>query len=456
MLLQAFAGTSQNIGIGTNQPKAKLHVADSSVLYSATGLAATATNATPVNGPGRRFLWYSPKAALRAGYSSGAQWDDAYIGDYSIALGYGPRASGSRSFAVGEHTQALGTASVALGLGTVASGDYSFAIGNYNTASGNSSFAGGNQSIADADHAFSFGPYAKALGHQSLALGLQAEANGNASIAIGNNARSDGFASIALGFATWASKEQAVAISRAHANGFSSFGFGNSSYAVGDTSIAMIGGDAYGTKSVAFGNSRADGDYAFVFGDNAHAPSGYETVFGRYNTAYTPISKTGWASSDRLFVIGNGTADSRSNALTVFKNGNVGIMTAQPNARLSVSGDASKTGGGMWAVWSDARLKKNIVPYQSGLKEILQISPVRFQYNELSGEEDTSKNYVGIIAQEIEKILPATITIKKDDVLEDKRMFDGSELIYTLINAVKEQQQKIEALEKKIILLENK
>jgi len=58
-------------------------------------------------------------------------------------------------------------------------------------------------------------------------------------------------------------------------------------------------------------------------------------------------------------------------------------MTAMPDARLSVNGNASKSGGGVWAAWSDARLKKNIVPYNAGLKEILQINPVRFQYNEL-------------------------------------------------------------------------
>jgi hypothetical protein len=59
---------------------------------------------------------------------------------------------------------------------------------------------------------------------------------------------------------------------------------------------------------------------------------------GRYNTDYTPNSTTSWNEKDRLFVIGNGTKDKRSDALVVLKNGKVGIGTSEPAEKLEVTG----------------------------------------------------------------------------------------------------------------------
>jgi hypothetical protein len=54
------------------------------------------------------------------------------------------------------------------------------------------------------------------------------------------------------------------------------------------------------------------------------------TAFGRYNVGGG--TKTSWVSSDPLFELGNGISDaSRSNALTVYKNGDTKV-----NGKLSV------------------------------------------------------------------------------------------------------------------------
>ncbi|HRD57328.1 MAG TPA: tail fiber domain-containing protein [Ferruginibacter sp.] len=381
---------AQNIGIGIDTPAAKLHVTGNVVFSMPNAAPGVPTEPPPVNGAGRRLMWYPEKAAFRVGYTDASSWSFDNIGTYSFAAGY--------------NTKARSNGAVSIGTGNDVSGLYGTALGYYNRVLGY-----GGSSIGAANRSES--SYSFTAGGDNIAKGMW-------SVAIGNNNDAQAENSIAIGAYSFASGKHSVAL--------------------GKTNIAS-------------------GDYSFAANAYTEARSFNETVFGRYNTLTIPNSSTRWIESDRLFVIGNGTSDgSRSNALTIFKNGNVGIMTAMPDARLSVNGNASKSGGGVWAAWSDARLKKNIVPYNAGLKEILQINPVRFQYNELSGEEDLDQNYVGIIAQEIEKILPSTITIKEDDHFKDKRMFDGSELIYTLINAVKEQQQKIELLEKKITLLENK
>ena len=83
----------------------------------------------PVEGSGTRLMWYPGKAAFRAGYINGTQWDDANIGNYSVAIGESVRASGDNG--------------VAFGLRTTAANGSSFAVGEDNTASGFASVAMG-------------------------------------------------------------------------------------------------------------------------------------------------------------------------------------------------------------------------------------------------------------------------------------------------------------------------
>ena len=118
-----------------------------------------------------------------------------------------------------------------------------------------------------------------------------------------------------------------------------------------------------------------------------------------------------------------------------------------------------KLGVGFWATFSDRRVKKDIRPYTRGLNEIKQINPVWYKYNELSGYKDTENDYVGIIAQEMEHVLPNTVSEFDDSNnsgISDKKQFNGSEVMWTLVNAVKELTQKIKTLEARIKELEKK
>lgn len=99
-----------------------------------------------------------------------------------------------------------------------------------------------------------------------------------------------------------------------------------------------------------------------------------------------------------------------SQIMTFLSNGRVGIGAYTPDQLLTVGGEASKIGGGFWATFSDRRVKKDIRPYTRGLNEIKQINPVWYKYNELSGYKDTETDYVGIIAQEMEHVLPSTVS----------------------------------------------
>ena len=50
-------------------------------------LGAFGTGVIPATGFGVRLMWHPAKAAFRAGFVNGTQWDAANVGDYSVAMG---------------------------------------------------------------------------------------------------------------------------------------------------------------------------------------------------------------------------------------------------------------------------------------------------------------------------------------------------------------------------------
>lgn len=66
----------------------------------------------PHEGAGGRLMWYPGKAAFRAGYVPGTQWNDANIGIGSTALGINTTADGDHSFVMGQNASAAGQVGV--------------------------------------------------------------------------------------------------------------------------------------------------------------------------------------------------------------------------------------------------------------------------------------------------------------------------------------------------------
>jgi hypothetical protein len=122
-------------------------------------------------GAGRRLMWYPAKSAFRVGGVDGDQWDDTYIGNYSIAMGWNPKANAYYSIAMGDRTTASGGVSTAMGGQTTASANYSTAMGYQTTASGTASTAMGNRTTASGDYSIAMGQYVKASAQNSIAIG---------------------------------------------------------------------------------------------------------------------------------------------------------------------------------------------------------------------------------------------------------------------------------------------
>lgn len=126
------------------------------------------TGTIPAEGSGTRLLWYPGKAAFRAGYINGTQWDDANTGAYSAATGYNVRASGDYSLAQGYSTTAANTGSVAIGQYCTASGAASVALGYYaHTNARQGSFVFADRSVLDDGDPFTDEAFRAGVNHSA-------------------------------------------------------------------------------------------------------------------------------------------------------------------------------------------------------------------------------------------------------------------------------------------------
>ena len=140
------------------------------------GFVTTGTfgsGAVAPSGAGTKMFFNPRKAAFRAGNINGTQWDDANIGNYSMALGQNVTASGIGSVAFGGSNTASGNSSAAFGSVSYATSDAAFVGGLFNTASGIASTAFGYRSLASgvASTALGNDNYARSFGETVIGIG---------------------------------------------------------------------------------------------------------------------------------------------------------------------------------------------------------------------------------------------------------------------------------------------
>lgn len=419
------------VGINTATPQAMLHVKDSSVLFTGAATLPVSAGNPPVSGAGSRMMWYPDKAAFRAGNVNFTQWDKDNIGDYSFATGRDTRAIGDGSTAMGEVTEASGPGCTAMGRNTHASNYISTTMGHFTVASGYISTAMGYNTDATGDYSTAMGLGTKASGVRSTAMGSFTTASGVHSTAIGSNTTASGVRSTAMGTYTTAS--------------------------------------AYGSLSI-----------------------------GQYNDSIISSNKTNWVATDPVFIIGNGLTDiARSNALTILKNGKTGINTAAPLAGLHIKGIAptfdshlrlesagsntdymnmsydgstkfrnfgvndefqfrnaastincrifdngNMTIAGLLTQSSDERLKENIVRIPNALNKVMQLNG--YQYNWKPELHKDSKQQIGLLAQNVETILPQLVATDA----EGMKSIAYQNIVPVLIEAIKELKKEIDELKR--------
>lgn len=110
------------------------------------------------------------------------------------------------------------------------------------------------------------------------------------------------------------------------------------------------------------------------------------------------------------------------------------------NAGVSVTGTLSATGD--ITAFSDEKLKENIKVIPNAIEKVSQIRGVTYTRNDL---EDKEKVYSGVIAQDVEKVLPEVVRTE-----DDTKTVAYGNMVGLLIEAVKEQQEQINELKKQI------
>jgi hypothetical protein len=103
-------------------------------------------------------------------------------------------------------------------------------------------------------------------------------------------------------------------------------------------------------------------------------------------------------------------------------------------------------------IGSDRKLKKNITELDYGLNEILQLKPSRYLMKE---ENEGDKTHIGLIAQDVQTILPEVVHECLDDDNTTTLMLSHIGFIPVLIHAIQQQQQQIQNLEERLRTLEN-
>ena len=172
------------------------------------------------------------------------------------------------------------------------------------------------------------------------------------------------------------------------------------------------------------------------FGFVMRNPNGFATIYSG-----------GTLGNGLGFYINN---DALANALMVISSdGKVGIATPDPSYTLHVNGYTYSVGyyGG-----SDIRWKKNIMPLENSLENVLKLQGVSYEWRV---DEFKEKNFdagkkLGFIAQEVEKVIPELVNTDN----EGYKAVSYEKLTAVLVEAIKEQQKKIAELENRIKMLE--
>ena len=161
------------------------------------------------------------------------------------------------------------------------------------------------------------------------------------------------------------------------------------------------------------------------------------TSFGSFKRASSDfIIKAETADKDILF---KGTDDSSTITalqLDMSEGGNAQFLGNISGSQIEASGDVIAFGS------SDRRLKDNITPISEPLNKLSKVGGYTFIWND---KQDAYKGKdVGVIAQEIEEILPEVVTTRGTGYKAVKY----EKIVPLLIESIKELQKKVEDIEK--------
>ena len=431
-------------------------------------------------------------------------------GPRSVAMGSFTTASGDYSTAMGESNTASGYTSTAMGAGNAATGQRSTAMGNYTTASGNISVAMGYNTLATGGRSVAMGTYTRASDQNSLVIGQYNSSGYSATSAnsfstsapafvIGNGTsssnKSDAFKVMFNGDATVSNDLTVSGILSIGGTSITSTaaelnyidGVTSNVQTQLDAKQATISGAASTITSSNLTASRAltsngsgkvevsavtSTELGYLDGVTSNVQTQLDAKQATISGAASTITSSNLTASRALTSNGSGKVEVSAVTSTElgYLDGVTSAVQTQLDSKLSSSGNIT-TGGniiipdsgnigstsdtdaitiansgnvtfgqdvtvsGDVVISSDARLKSNIVSLGATLSKLLHIDGKSY---EMKG-----KQKIGLLAQEIQEVFPELVTEDQNEMLSVN--YQG--LVPVLINAIKEQEDKISRLE---------
>jgi len=202
---------------------------------------------------------------------------------------------------------------------------------------------------------------------------------------------------------------------RIETNGQVKIGTNNNYYSDG---LVVWGGLGSGEGGITIAAPSTSARNFLAFADGTGGEDRYRGLVG-YNHAddsmlfYTNANERMKMSSDGLLMIGTSTTN---------------------GSRLYVQGSIYATGN--ITANSDLILKKNLIIIDNPIDKLMQLNGYSYQW-----KSDDSHQY-GVVAQEVEKILPYAVTTGTDGI----KGVSYNQIIPVLIEAVKEQKKELEEL----------
>ena len=233
-------------------------------------------------------------------------------------------------------------------------------------------------------------------------------------------------------------------------NGSSTSCSGNAATAT--TASSCSGNSATATKV------NSQGSYSNSAPGNTRGAAGlnfYEVYSNGYPTTYGNVLHISGGGAGQLLVGWSGTDGAQaSNYIRSKRDNDSGAWSSWAEIIManSRSYSGSLTMSDNITAYSDLKLKQNIFTIDSALEKVKNLRGVYYTRK----DDETNKRKVGVIAQEIELVLPEVVMKNvKEETKEETLSVDYGNITALLIEAMKEQQATIESLKDRILVLEN-
>ncbi len=431
------------------------------------------------------------------------------IGNYNVGIGYGAmlnNKNGWDNIAIGRNAMAnndMGGINIAIGSGTLNKNERGYnniaigenalnsnADGNNNIAIGKDAFisnANGNDNIVLGRSALSWNTTGEdnvAIGREALGTNMTSQnvaigtyamrwrlyggENHSRNTAIGFGAMMNGNDScnVAIGY-------RAMGLEAGHGGGKNTALGANAGFATNGNLNTMMGYNAGyklygGNNNVITGGNTAlnmsSGDGNVIMGSSAAT----SMIRGLYNTIIGAYAGLNMTDGTNNIIIGNGAAVPLNSGNDQISIGNLiygfnatgdagqGTINIGSDAvtayKLNVAGTLNHSG----AITnnSDRRFKKDITTISDPLSIIEQLRGTSYQFRteEFPDKGFSEGKQLGVIAQEVEKVLPELVT---EDV-DGYKSVNYNGFIPVLIESIKTQQTEIDSLLKIIDQLETR